>query len=116
MTAYHETTSPKKINCAPERKQKIYHAAAQRLQGFATKHPGVRFDADTPAISLATKNLDEALASFIEGSCGRDAVIRAFDSYEQALLEASEICACVGASVDEVEAVARNQHVNNSEP
>lgn len=98
MAAHHEITSPTGIVCTPERKRKIYRASARRLQKFADEHPDVRFDADTPAVSLATNNLDEALASFIERSCEREVVSRAFDSYEQALIEASEICACTGAS------------------
>jgi hypothetical protein len=79
------------ISCTPERRRKIYRAAAERLQKFADSHPEVRFDADTPAITLVTGNLNEVLASFIEGACGREAVSQAFDYYERALIEASEL-------------------------
>jgi|ERR1051325_4934983 hypothetical protein len=89
--------------CTPERKRKIYRAAARRLQDFADRHPRVRFDADTPAVTLATENLDEALATFIEGSCGSEAVSHAIDCYEQSLIEASGLCDCVGATASAVE-------------
>ena len=98
-----EAIERKPATCTPERKRKIYRAAAHRLQNFADLHPHVRFDADTPAITLATENLDEALATFIEGSCRSETVSHAFDSYEQALIEASGLCDCVGATASAVE-------------
>lgn len=88
MSARDEALQPEAIICAPERWRKIYRAAAARLQRIVSAHPEVRFDADTPAISLATNELNEALASFMEGTCKREAVRRAFDCYEQALIEA----------------------------
>lgn len=88
MSARDEAMQPEAIVCAPARRRNIYRAAAARLQRIASAYPEVRFDADTPAISLATNKLNEALASFIEGTCGREAVSRAFDCYEQALIEA----------------------------
>ena len=90
MTTRGKALERRIISSTPERRRKIYRAAAQRLQRFADSHPEVRFDADTPAITLATDNLNEVLASFIEGACGREAVSQAFDGYERALIEASE--------------------------
>jgi hypothetical protein len=98
-----EAIERKPATCTPEHKRKIYRAAAHRLQNFADLHPHVRFDADTPAITLATGNLDEALSAFIEGSCQSEAVSHAFDCYEQALIEASGLCDCVGANACAVE-------------
>ena len=98
-----EAIEQKPATCTPERKRKIYRAAACRLQDFADSHPGVRFDADTPAVTLATENLDETLATFIEGSCGSEVVSHAFDCYEQSLIEASGLCDCVGAIASAVE-------------
>lgn len=85
--------------CVPERRRKIYCAAARRLQRFADSHPEVRFDADTLAITLATDNLNEVLASCIEGACGPEAVGQAFDGYEQALTEASKLHALLQTTV-----------------
>lgn len=87
------------ISCTLERRQKIYRAAAQRLQRFADSHPEVRFDADSPAITLATDNLNGALASFTEGACGPEVVGQAFDGYERALIEASELRALLQTTV-----------------
>jgi trehalose-6-phosphatase len=98
-----EAIERKLAPCAPERKRKIYKAANRRLQDFADRNPGVRFDADTPAVILATENLDEALATLIEGACGSEAVSHAFDCYEQSLIEASGLCDCVGATTSAVE-------------
>ena len=86
MATRDKATQPGATVCAPERRRKIYRAAAQRLHRFADSHPEVRFDIDTPAITLATDNLNEALASFIEGACEREAVGQAFDCYERALV------------------------------
>lgn len=91
MTTRGKAIERRIISCTPERRRKIYRAAAQRLQRFAYSHPEVRFDTDTPAITLATDNLNEALASFMEGACGPEAVGQAFDGYERALIEASEL-------------------------
>lgn len=99
MATRDETTRPEATVCAPERRRKIYRAAAQRLQRFADSHPEVRFDADTSASTLATDNLNEALASFIEGACGPEAVGQAFDGYEQALIEASKLHALLQTTV-----------------
>ena len=93
-----ETKGRKLVLCTPERKRKIYRAAVRRLQDFADRHPEVRFDSDTPAVTLATDHLDGALAEFIEGTCGSEAVSHAFDYFEQALIEASGLCDCVGAN------------------
>ena len=49
--------------------------------------------------TLATDNLDEALAFFIEGACGLEAVGQAFDRYERALIEASELHALLQTTV-----------------
>ena len=97
-----EAIERKTAPCVPERKRKIYRAAARRLQDFAERHPKVRFDADTPAVTLATENLDKALATFIEGACGSETVSHAFDCYEQSLIEASGLCDCVGADTSAV--------------
>ncbi len=91
MTTRGQATERENTYCAPEQRQKIYRAAAQRLQRFADSHPKIRFDSDTLAITLATDNLNEALACFMEGACGREVVGRAFDGYERALIEASEL-------------------------
>ena len=85
-----EVVTTEAVVCAPERRRRIYRAAALRLRRFADAHPDVRFDADTTAVTLATDGVNEALASFIEDACGREAVTRAFDLYEQALIEASQ--------------------------
>lgn len=98
-----ETKGRKLVLCTPERKRKIYRAAVRRLQDFADRHPDVRFDSDTPAVTLATENLDGALATFIEGSCQSETVSHAFDRYEQVLIEASGLCDCVGATASVVE-------------
>jgi hypothetical protein len=99
MATREEATQPEATACAPERRRKIYRAAAQRLQRFADSHPKVRFDAETPAITLATDNLNEALASFMEGACVSEVVGQAFDDYEQALIEASELRALLRTTI-----------------
>lgn len=76
MATREEATQPGATICAPERRRKIYRAAVQRLQRFTDSHPEVRFDADSPAITLTTDNLNEALSSYIEGACGSEAVCR----------------------------------------
>ena len=99
MTTRGQATGRKIIFCTPERRRKIYRATAQRLQRFADSHPEVRFDADSSAITLATDNLNDALASFIEGVCGPEVVGQAFDRYERALIEASELHALLQTTV-----------------
>jgi hypothetical protein len=91
MATRDKATQPGATICAPERRRKIYRAAAQRLQRFADAHPEVRFDADTLAITFATDSLNEALASYMDGACGPEVVCQAFDCYERALIEASEL-------------------------
>jgi hypothetical protein len=78
------------VACPPERRRRVYAAAAARLQKIASAHPKIRFHADTPAVILATEGVNDALISFMEGTCGHEVVRRAFDCYEQALIEASE--------------------------
>jgi hypothetical protein len=99
------------ISCTTERRRKIYRAAAQRLQRFADSHPEVRFDADTHAITLATDNLNDALASFIGGACGPEVVGQAFDGYERALIEASQ-ASCTFSGSDH--GIARIVRVNRT--
>lgn len=75
--------------CSPERRRKIYRAAATRLQQFADKHPDIRHDLETPEIALAIRRIDELLMLFLEAKCERAAVSDAFDQYEQALIKAT---------------------------
>ncbi len=79
------------VGCTPERRKRVYAAAAARLQRIAFEHPHLRHDADTPEINRAIESIDEALILFMEGRCERERVISAFDCYEQALIEASLI-------------------------
>lgn len=74
------------IVCTPERRKRVYRAAAERLQRFADANPDVRHDADTPEINSAIESINEALMSFMGGECERERVSVAFDRYEQALL------------------------------
>lgn len=99
MAIRDKATQPGATVCVSERRRKIYRAAAQRLQRFADSHPEVRFDADTLAITFATDSLNEALASFMVGACGLEVVGQAFDGYEQALIEASELRALLQTTV-----------------
>ncbi len=79
------------VGCTPERRKRVYAAAAARLQRIAFEHPHLRHDADTPEINCAIEGIDEALMLFIEGRCERERVSAAFDRYEQGLIEASLI-------------------------
>lgn len=74
----------------PERRKRIYRAAAARLQQFADAHPEVRYDLETPEIDQAVENLNEALALLMEGRGKREQVSAAFEKYEQALITATE--------------------------
>lgn len=77
------------VVCSPERRRKIYRAAAIRLQQFADKHPDIQHDLETPEIALAIRRIDESLILFLEAKCEQAAVSDAFDRYEQALIKAT---------------------------
>ena len=79
------------VAISPEHRQRVYAAAAARLQKFADVHPDVRHDVDTPEISRAIEGINEALILFIEGKCQRGQVSAAFDRYEQSLISAARI-------------------------
>lgn len=89
MTERKEDAHPRVVVCTPERRKRMYAAAASRLQRFADAYPRVRHDADTPEISRAIESINEALMLFMEGKCERERVSAAFDCYEQALIDAS---------------------------
>lgn len=96
---------PHVVVCTPERRKRVYRAAAERLQRFADAHPQVRHDAETPEINSAIESINEALLLFMEGKCERERVSAAFDLYEQALLEsvAGSIRACAHSKVSDMQ-------------
>lgn len=78
------------IACTPERRRRVYRAAAARLQQFADAHPEIRHDLEAPEIDRAIESLNEALTLFMEGRCKREQVSAAFEEYEQALISATD--------------------------
>jgi len=96
---------PHVVVCTPERRKRVYAAAAERLQRFADAHPQVRHDADTPEINSAIESINEALLLFMEGKCERERVSAAFDLYEQALLDsvAGSVRACAYSKVSDIQ-------------
>jgi len=93
------------IVCTPERRKRVYRAAAERLQRFADANPDVRHDADTPEINSAIESINEALLLFMQGECERERVSAAFDRYEQALLDsvAGSVRACAYSKVSDMQ-------------
>lgn len=88
MTERKDDAHPHVVVGTPERRKRVYAAAAERLRRFADAHPRVRHDADTPEINSAIESLNEALILFMEGECERERVSAAFEHYEQSLLDA----------------------------
>ncbi len=96
---------PHVVVCTPERRKRVYAAAAERLQRFADAHPEVRHDADTPEINSAIESIDEALLLFLQGECERERVSAAFDRYEKSLLDsvAGSVRACAYSKVSDTQ-------------
>ncbi len=105
MTERKDDTSLHEFVCTPERRKRVYRAAAERLQRFADANPDVRHDADTPEINSAIESINEALLLFMQGKCERERVSAAFDRYEKALLDsvAGSVRVCAYSKVSDTQ-------------